>query len=271
MHICLFRDGTVISINAAPDLHFTRPILHRLRQRDTGLRATADPSLLVQSLLDLIVDSALQIVDEYHSKILKLEQAIMLRPKMSTVRSLHIMSGDLILHKRTLQPIKTLVYGLRRYDRDRCVALIDASAKDPVTGAPVKVNIEGYMSQKATIYLADVFDHMEQILTSLDIFAAIAENLINFTFNMVSYDMNEVMRRLTLATIIFLPLTFLTGYFGQNFTFMWSIKHNHSDIVFWIIALPLMSLVIFGFLNSDVVRMIHYLKKKRFLKARGMA
>jgi len=226
--------------------------------------------LLVQSLLDLIVDSALQVVDEYQTKILKLEQAIMLRPKMSTVRSLHIMSGDLILHKRTLHPIKTLVYGLRRYDRDRCAALIDTSTTDAVTGAPVKVHVEGYMSQKATIYLADVFDHMEQILTSLDIFSAIAENLINFTFNMVSNDMNEVMRRLTLATIIFLPLTFLTGYFGQNFEFMWSIKHGHSDVVFWIIALPLMLIVIFVFLHSDVIKMLHYFQKKRFLRTRGM-
>lgn len=44
-------------------------------------------------------------------------------------------------------------------------------------------------------------------------FATVAENLINYTFNIASYETNEVMRRLTLATIIFLPLTLLTGYF----------------------------------------------------------
>jgi hypothetical protein len=66
----------------------------------------------------------------------------------------HILSGDLILHKRTLEPIKTLVYGLRRYDLDRCAALVDQSTADP------NVKVVGYMSHKAKIYLADVHDHM---------------------------------------------------------------------------------------------------------------
>ena len=50
---CVHRLGTVISINRTPENDFTQPIMARLRQRDTGLRVTADPSLLVQSLLDL--------------------------------------------------------------------------------------------------------------------------------------------------------------------------------------------------------------------------
>lgn len=61
---------------------------------------------------------------------------------------MHILSGDLILHKRTLDPIKTLVYGLRRYDVDRCAALVDSS--DP---ANKDVKIVGYMSLKSKIYL----------------------------------------------------------------------------------------------------------------------
>jgi hypothetical protein len=63
----------------------------------------------------------------------------------------HILSGDLILHKRTLEPIKTLIYGLRRYDVDRCAALVDSS--DP-TNADVRV--VGFMSHKSKIYLVRV-------------------------------------------------------------------------------------------------------------------
>ncbi|KAL4250316.1 CorA metal ion transporter (MIT) family protein [Abortiporus biennis] len=254
MCIFLFKDGTVISIHKDNKLDFTTPITERLRQRDTGLRTTADPSLLVESLIDLVVDQALEVVEAYQGKILKLEQNVLLKPSMKSVRRLHILQGDLILHKRTLEPIKTMIYGLRRYDVDRVAALLEHH--DP------SMKIEGYMSHKSKIYLADVHDHMEYILTSLDMFAGISENLINYTFNMSSYEMNEVMRRLTLATIIFLPLTLLTGYFGMNFDNMWSIMHGHSDAVFWYIAIPLMVVVVPIFTWGDIGRMAHYISKR---------
>ncbi|KAJ7784832.1 magnesium transporter [Mycena maculata] len=260
MFIFLFRDGTVISIHSTPNLELTRPITRRLRQRDTGLRTSADASLLVQSLLDLIVDNALEVIDAYHVKIKKFEREILFKPKMTTVLNLHILSGDLTMHKRTLEPIRTVIYGLRRYDVDRAAALIDTAAE-----GNQNIKVVGFMSHKSQIYLADVFEHMEFILTSLEMFAGIGENLVNYTFNMASYEMNEVMRRLTLATIIFLPLTLLTGYFGMNFDRMWSVRTpSHSDVIFWIITLPVMAIVIPVFIASDIQRMIHYVQK-RFL------
>ncbi|KAF7312057.1 Magnesium-like protein [Mycena indigotica] len=276
MFIFLFRSGVVISMHSAPSLDLTQPITRRLRQRDTGLRTSADPSLLVQSLLDLLVDKALEVIDTYHVKIRKFEREILLKPKIETVRNLHILSGDLILHKRTLEPIRTVIYGLRRYDVDRAAALVDSSVAANQDFKPA-----GFMSHKSKIYLADVFDHMEYILSSLEMFAGIGENLINYTFNMASYEMNEVMRRLTLATIIFLPLTLLTGYFGMNFEGMWSV-HGHSDLLqvfdiiherhthfyssFWEIALPVMAVVLPIFITPDIKRIIHYVQKHILMK-----
>jgi len=218
------------------------------------LRSTADASFLVHALLDLVVDSTLDIVDAYQRKIIDLEQQILLKPKMAAVRQLHIISGDLILYKRTLAPIKTLIYGMRRYDVDRVAALYDASE-----GGGEKT--EGYMSQKSKIYLADAHDHMEYILTSIEMFAGISENLINFSFNMSSHDMNEVMRTLTIATVLFVPLTLLTGYFGMNFESMWSVQQN-SDLLFWEIAIPMMTVTITIFFWADFGRMFHRLKKR---------
>lgn len=105
----------------------------------------------------------------------------------------HILSGDLILHKRTLGPVKALIHALRNYDVDRTAASLDLS----ISGDQ---KVVGYMSHKAKIYLvgpfssqsawldvldlqADVYDHMEYAMSSLDMYSAMAENLINYTFN----------------------------------------------------------------------------------------
>ena len=81
----LLRDGTVISVHTA-DRGFGDPIYNRLRTQHTILRASADPSLLVEALLDLVVDRALDIVDRYHENLLACERSILLRPKMRAVR-----------------------------------------------------------------------------------------------------------------------------------------------------------------------------------------
>jgi Mg2+ and Co2+ transporter CorA len=260
MYIFFLRDGTVISMHANTNVEFTAPIASRLLQRDTLLRTSADPSLLIQSILDLIVDQAMEVVDAYHAKMRKFEKQVLLKRKMNTVTNLHILSSDLVMHKRTLEPLKTLIYGLRRYDLDRCAALVD-----PELARSQSTPIVGYMSHKSKIYLADVHDHAEYIINSLDMFASITENLISYTFNMASYEMNEVMRQLTTATIIFLPLTFLSGYFGMNFGQMWSVQNN-SDLLFWIIAIPVCAVIIPAFLYKDIKRMKHYMQKKVLAK-----
>ncbi|KAF7345241.1 Magnesium-like protein [Mycena sanguinolenta] len=254
MFIFLFRDGTVITIHSTPNLKITEPITSRVRQFDTVLRTSADASLLVQSIIALVTDKALEVVTAYQAKIKKFERKILVRPTIDTVRNLHILSADLILHRRTMGPIKSVVYGLRRYDVDRAAALTETSVK----GAKVA----GFMSHRSLIYLADVHDQMEYVLSQLDVIAGIGENLVDYTFNMTSYQMNEVMRRLMLVTVIFLPLTLLTGYFGMNFDFMWTTKHNHSDVIYWVIALPVMAIILPLFLGPDIERLVHYVRKK---------
>ncbi|KAF7361048.1 hypothetical protein MSAN_01135400 [Mycena sanguinolenta] len=277
MFVFLFRDGTVITItqNSAPDLML--PITERLRRADTILRTSADPSMLVQSFLSLVVDKAVQVIDAYHDQISKIEAQILRKPKPSTVRTLHIVSGDLVLHKRTLEPIKTLVYGLRRYDKDRCAALVDESDEGN-SGQP----IVGFMSHKSKIYLADVYDHTDYILSTLDMIAGIGDSLTDYSFNviafpfvhplelipalqMASYSMNDTMRLLTMITIICLPMTFVSGYFGMNFdNEAW--RHEWSDVLFWIVALSGVLVISLLFVIPDIKRMWHYIQTRKLLK-----
>ncbi|MDX3234838.1 CorA family divalent cation transporter [Streptomyces sp. ME03-5709C] len=61
--------------------------------------------------------------------------------------------------------------------------------------------------------------------------------------SLVSGEQNGVINRLTIVSTIFLPLTFLTGFFGMNFTYM--TDELESKVVFWLLAVGLQALVMF--------------------------
>ncbi|KAH8825542.1 magnesium transporter [Flagelloscypha sp. PMI_526] len=288
--IFLMGDETVITIHPQASLTFTNPIMRRLEERNSILRSHEDASILVESLLDLIVDRILEMMDVYQDRINTLENSVLLDPDMEVVRSLHILSGELILHKRTLEPIKTVLFGLRRYDAERTRAAKLAFAKSraakgrrrEMVARPMPLQSdssfgmgsdddrqphtemdltqgEGYMSYTSKIYLADVYDHMTFVLASLDMFSGISENLINYAFNTASYEMNSTMQRLTAATIVFLPLSFITSYFGQNFTSSWT---SRSDIFFCMIAVPIMAVYLPLVFFSEIKHLLRHWERK---------
>ena len=105
------------------------------------------------------MDKALQVIDEYHSNITNLEHNILLKPKMSRVRKFTLLWSFTFYLLNTsilfvqcisclaisffLEPIKTLICGLRRYDDDKCRALTDFS--DPANEG-VKVYVSYFQN-----------------------------------------------------------------------------------------------------------------------------
>lgn len=72
-------------------------------------------------------------------------------------------------------------------------------------------------------YLRDLFDHLIRISDMIDTYRDLLSNGMSAYLSTVSNNLNLVMKQLAIIATIFLPLSFLTGFFGQNF--VWLVAH----------------------------------------------
>lgn len=208
--IFLTNDNTVISFFEVSASDVERPIVTRLSTPGTILRESCDASLLVQAIIDAIIDLALPLTAVYTDVLGDLELDVLTAPSIKQCRSLYICISEINKMIRFLSPIDNLVNVLRDHRTYMTPEQATRELENPGSGVIV--------TSLTHTYLGDVLDHCIIITEALQQCKQSSENLINLIFNTISANQSESMKQLTMVTIIFLPLTFITGFFGQNFT-----------------------------------------------------
>ena len=69
-------------------------------------------------------------------------------------------------------------------------------------------------------YVRDLYDHLIRISDMVDSYRDLLSGSLEAYMSMVSNRLNDVMKQLTIIATVFLPLSFLTGFFGQNFAWL---------------------------------------------------
>lgn len=59
-----------------------------------------------------------------------------------------------------------------------------------------------------------VLSQLDTVISSFDQYTLTCEHLVSYIFDMLNFSTNSSMERLSLVTVIFLPLTFMAGYYG---------------------------------------------------------
>ena len=121
------------------------------------------------------------------------------------------------------------IYSLRREATDFYRAV------HPLLG--VTAAVERSSDKKLRPYLRDVRDHLllvdEEVAAQRDLLGTVLEAnmaVISVEQNKISVRQNTTIEQLTILATVFLPLTFVTGFFGQNFA--WLVGHINTDVDF---------------------------------------
>jgi magnesium transporter len=202
------------------------PAFAELRRRyDQRHEPGAKPSRLLYRVMDGLISSFFPILSSFDDRIDELENEIFLSA-----------SDD---HLQEIFRMKRLLVGMRKAvtpQRDAFASLSGRLAELPGFG------------REDEHYFRDVYDHLIRISDLIDSYRDLLTSAMDVYLSTVSNRLNAVMKQLTIIATVFLPLTFITGFFGQNFGWMTGhVQHWGAFVVFGVGTELLALVLLFGF------------------------
>lgn len=189
------------------------PVRERLRKGSGRIRRLG-PDYLAYTLLDAVVDNYFVVLESLGDEIENLEVDLLENPTTRLLEATHALKREMILLRRSAWPLREVLGAITRSE---------SSLFHPET----------------LVFMRDVQDHTMQVVDVIETFRDILSGLQDLYLSSVSNRMNEVMKVLTIAATIFVPLTFVAGVYGMNFDHMPELHWKYSYYALWLVMLGL--------------------------------
>ncbi|MDH5612618.1 MAG: magnesium/cobalt transporter CorA [Gammaproteobacteria bacterium] len=207
------------------------PLRQRLRKKNGSIR-NKKADYLLYCIVDLVIDQGYPILEVLGEKIEIIEEQLLSSSaKKGTLTEIHQIRRELLLLRRNLWPQREVVNKLLRDE-------------NPL------------IKEGTSLYIRDCYDHTIQILDLLENYREMATSLIDIYLSSASQRLNEIMRVLTMIATIFIPLTFVVGLYGMNFSHPdspWAMPELH-----WYFGYPM----VWAVMLTIVAAMVLYFKRK---------
>jgi magnesium transporter len=185
------KDNVIVTFEETHEEYF-EAVIKRLAA-GKGVIRTAGPAYLAYALTDTILDRYFVLLAQIGDSLDKVEDRLYQQDANRNIMyETQQLKRMLIILQRSSWP-----------ERDKINEMIRTD--NPLISAEVKV------------FLRDAYDHCIQIMDLIENYKEITSNMLDIYLSMVSNRMNEIMKVLTIISVIFIPLTFIAGIYGMNF------------------------------------------------------
>lgn len=203
------------------------PIRERIRAQKKRIR-TGGIDFLAFALLDIVVDNYLFVLSTLGEKIEALEDALLIDPDQSAIDQINAYKREMNFLRKNIKPAREMIFNLSKLDTE-------------------------FISDETQIHLKELQDNISQASDVSDSYREILSDQLNIYHTTISTKLNDIMKFLTVFSVIFIPLTFIAGIYGTNFEYLPELQFKYSYFVMWAI----MVIVAIG--------MLLYFKRRKWL------
>ncbi len=222
----ILTDSVLISFQESMGDVF-EPIRKRLRANKKRIRSSGT-DYLAFTLLDIVIDNYIHIISLFGDEIEDLEDEVLQEPQQSVIDEINIYKRELNFLRKNVNPAREMILALSKIDSD----IIDDSND---------------------VHFKELIDNINQATESSDSYREILSDQLNIYHTNISSKLNDVMKFLTIFSVIFIPLTFIAGIYGTNFEYVPELKFKYSYFIMW------------GFMVVVVIGMLIYFRRKKWL------
>lgn len=147
---------------------------------------------LVHALLDAMVDDYFPLMDQVADRVEDLEDTIFIKFDERSIETMFRLKKDLLAMRRVVAPERDVLNVLLRRQL-------------PIFAA------------EDVAYLQDVYDHIVRVTDNIDTYRDLLSSALDSYLSLQSNKLNQIMKTLTVASIILMTAALITGFYGQNF------------------------------------------------------
>ncbi len=154
-------------------------------------KMSSSPGYLLYVILDRLVDYCFPLLNKIGSNIDAVEGKVFSEDAREAVRELSMLRRDVLSFRRMIKPQTEVLEWLEKSE----LSLI---------------------KEDSEVYFGDLVDHNHKMMDTLDEYKEVIEGLNDTNNTLTSFRINQVMRVLTVISVILLPLTLIASVYGMN-------------------------------------------------------
>ena len=203
------------------------PVRERIRKKRKRIR-NSGTDYLAFALLDIVIDNYIYIIGSLGERIESLEETLLDEPRKSVIDEIYTYKRELNFLRKNISPAKEMILNLGKMETD-------------------------FIEESSYIHFKELMDNISQANESSATYREILSDQLNIYHTTISSKLNDIMKFLTIFSVIFIPLTFIAGIYGTNFDFVPELHYEYSYFIMW------------GIMLSLSAGMVYYFRRKKWM------